>query len=430
MDKVKLAKNLMNFIDESPCNYFACISARKILEEKGYTELFESETWKLKKGGKYFLTINDSALVAFKIGNKKISETGYKIDASHTDSPGFLIKPNPEMNKKDYIVLNTEVYGGPIMSTWFDRPLSFSGRIFVEGKTAFEPKKYFIKYDKDLFIIPSLCIHQNRSVNDGMAINAQKDTLPLITILDNKQKEFSFKKLLADHLKVEEDKILSYDLNLYSREKGSFVGLNQEFISIGRLDNLAAFHAGIMALVDSKDKNNTCIVVGYDNEEVGSSSVQGADSPALKNILERISNAMGLSFEEHQQAIVNSFVISNDAAHSIHPNYLEKSDPTNEPKLNHGPIVKMAANKSYITDGYSHAVIEKIAKEAGVPIQTFVNRSDLKGGTTIGPIQQAHLRILGIDIGSPLLSMHSVRELGGVDDHLHLYKLVSKFFEI
>ena len=185
-----------------------------------------------------------------------------------------------------------------------------------------------------------------------------------------------------------------------------------------------------MSLVDNKDKKNTCIVVGYDNEEIGSNSIQGADSPTLKNILERISNAMKLSFEEHQQALANSFVISNDAAHSIHPNYLEKADPTNEPKINCGPVIKMAANKSYITDGYSKSVIEKIAKDSKIPIQTFVNRSDVRGGSTIGPIQQSQIRILGIDIGSPLLSMHSVRELGGVDDHYNLYKLISEFFKI
>ena len=228
---------------------------------------------------------------------------------------------------------------------------------------------------------------------------------------------------------MKEDKILSYDLSLHSREKGCFVGANQEFVSIGRLDNLAAFHAGLMSLVDNKDKKNTCIVMGYDNEEIGSNSIQGADSPTLKNILERISNAMGLNLEEHQQAVVNSFVISNDAAHSIHPNYLEKSDPTNEPKMNGGPVVKMAANKSYITDGYSRAVLEKLAREVKVPLQTFVNRSDVKGGSTIGPILQSQLRILGIDIGSPLLSMHSVRELGGVDDHFYLYKLIGEFFK-
>ena len=262
-----------------------------------------------------------------------------------------------------------------------------------------------------------------------MAINAQKDTLPLVTITDEKEK-FSLKKLLAKQLKVKEDKILSYDLNLYSREKGCLLGANEEFISVGRLDNLAALHAGLMSLVDNKDKKNTCVVVGYDNEEIGSNSIQGADSPTLKNILERISNAMKLSFEEYQQALANSFVISNDAAHSIHPNYLEKSDPTNEPKINGGPVIKMAANKSYITDGYSKSVIEKIAKDSKIPIQTFVNRSDVRGGSTIGPIQQSQIRILGIDIGSPLLSMHSVRELGGVDDHYNLYRLISEFFKI
>jgi len=402
MNKQKLAKDLIKFIDESPSNYFACINAKEILNKNGFTELSEAEEWKLKKGEKYYVTINDSGIIAFTIGTDKIYKSGYRIAASHTDSPGFLIKPNPEMNKKDYDILNTEVYGGPILSTWFDRPLSFSGRVFVEGDSAFKPKKY--------------------------AINAQKDTLPLVSISKDKNK-FSLTALLAKELKVKESEILSYDLSLHSREKGCILGANDEFVSVGRLDNLAAFHASLNSLIDNKDKKNTCIVVGYDNEEIGSHTIQGADSPTLANILGRISNAMDLTLEEHEQALAKSFVISNDAAHSIHPNYLEKADPTNEPKINCGPVIKMAANKSYITDGYSRAVIEKIAKDAKIPLQIFVNRSDVRGGSTIGPIQQSQIRIQGIDIGSPLLSMHSVRELGGVEDHYNLYKLISELFK-
>ena len=429
MEVKSFAREVIEFIDESPSTYHVVKNCSDILDENGFERIMPREKWEIKKGGKYFLKKSSSTIIAFTVGEDFDVKNGFKIFGAHTDSPCFRIKPNPEIVTENVVRLNTEVYGGPILSTWFDRPLSFSGRVFVESDNAFKPKKYFINYDKDLFIIPSLCIHQNRGVNDGMAINAQKDTLPLVTITDEKEK-FSLKKLLAKQLKVKEDKILSYDLNLYSREKGCLLGANEEFISVGRLDNLAALHAGLMSLVDNKDKKNTCVVVGYDNEEIGSNSIQGADSPTLKNILERISNAMKLSFEEHQQALANSFVISNDAAHSIHPNYLEKSDPTNEPKINAGPVIKMAANKSYITDGYSKSVIEKIAKDSKIPIQTFVNRSDVRGGSTIGPIQQSQIRILGIDIGSPLLSMHSVRELGGVDDHYNLYRLISEFFKI
>lgn len=426
MEKLELAKHLIKYIDESPSNYFSCINSRNILLENGFTELFEEDTWKLKKGGKYFVVVNDSSFFAFTIGSSKITENGFKVAGSHTDSPSFLIKPNPEINKKDFVILNTEVYGGPIFSTWFDRPLSFSGRVFIESKDPFKPIKKFINYDKDLLIIPSLCIHQNRTVNDSASYNAQKDTLPFITI--DKNKSFSLNKLIADYLKVKEDKILSYDLTLYSREKGTLLGAEEEFISIGRLDNLAAVHAGLMSLIDNKDKKNTCIVAAFDNEEVGSNSMQGADSPILNLLLQRISFAMGLNEEDYQKALSKSFLISTDAAHSIHPNHLEKADPTNEPKLNGGPVIKMAANKAYITDGYSRAVIEKIAKDAKIPVQTFVNRSDLKGGSTIGPITQSQVKIAGIDMGSPLLSMHSVRELGGVDDHYNMYKLIGEFF--
>lgn len=427
MNKVSLAKDLIKFLDNSPSNYFACLNMKEILLEKGFVELFEEDKWKLKKGGKYFTIVNDSGFFAFTVGKKKISEVGFKIAGSHTDSPSFLIKPNPEIKRKDFVILNTEVYGGPIFSTWFDRPLSFSGRVLVETNDPFKPAKKFINYDKDLLIIPSLCIHQNRTVNDGYSFNAQKDTLPFITI-DNKE-DFSFKKLLADYLKVQEEKILSYDLTLYSREKGCFLGINDEFISSGRLDNLSSVHAGLMSLIDNSEKDNTCIVAAFDNEEIGSNSLQGADSPILKTILQRIAYSLEMDEEDFQRALAKSFLISTDAAHSIHPNYLEKSDPTNEPKLNRGPVIKIAANKAYITDGYSRAVIEKLAKNAKIPIQTFVNRSDLKGGSTIGPITQSQLRVAGIDMGIPLLSMHSVRELGGVEDHFNLYKLILEFFK-
>ncbi|MBS9775704.1 MAG: M18 family aminopeptidase [Fusobacterium sp.] len=426
MEKRNFAKSLIDYIDESPSNYFATLNAKKIMLERGYTELFEDEKWELKKGGKYFVVVNDSSFFAFKIGTENISKAGFKVAGSHTDSPSFLIKPNPEINKKGFVILNTEVYGGPIFSTWFDRPLSFSGRVLIESDNPFKPITKFINYDKDLLIIPSLCIHQNRAVNDGHNFNAQKDTLPFITV---NNEEFSLNKLIADYLKVDENKILSSDLTLYAREKGCFLGANDELISVGRLDNLAALHAGLFALLDTEDEKNTCVVAAFDNEEIGSNSIQGADSPTLANLLKRISFALNMNEDEFQQAMMNSFLISSDAAHSIHPNYLEKSDPTNEPKINHGPVIKMAANKAYITDGYSRAVIEKIARDANIPIQTFVNRSDLKGGSTIGPITQAQLKIRGIDIGSPLLSMHSVRELGGVDDHYNIYRLISEVFK-
>lgn len=428
MNKDSLIKNLMNYIDKSPSNYFACINAREKLLENGYEELFLEKKWILKKGGKYFVLVNDSSFIAFKIGKEDLKKSGFKIVGSHTDSPSFLIKPNPEMNKNGFIVLNTEVYGGPIYATWFDRPLSISGRVFLETKNAFKPEKKFINYDEDLLIIPSLCIHQNRSVNDGMSLNAQKDTLPFIS-MENKNGKFSFNKIISEYLNVPEKSILSYDLTLYSREKATLLGPNKEFISSGRLDNLASVHASLNALIDNKDDKNTCMVAAFDNEEIGSNTIQGADSPTFRKILERIAFVFNQNEDEYQRILSNSFVISNDCAHSIHPNYLEKTDPTNMPKLNGGPVIKMAANRAYITDGFSRAVIEKIAKDNKIPVQTFVNRSDLKGGTTIGPILQSHVSIQGLDIGTPLLAMHSVRELGGVEDHYNLYKLIKNFFE-
>jgi len=317
------------------------------------------------------------------------------------------------------------------LSTWFDRPLSMAGRVSVKTQNPLKPKEVLIDMEKPIMIIPNLAIHMNRKVNEGVKINPQIDTLPLLSTINDKfEKENFIMELIAENIGIKTEDILDFELYLYSVEKGALIGLNEEFISIGRLDDLAMVHAGLYGLVDSKIGNATNILVCFDNEEVGSTTKQGAASPMLRSILERIAIAMGKDKEGYYRGLSNSFLISSDMAHSIHPNYMGKQDLTNRPVINGGPVIKIAASQSYTSDSSSSAVYEGICKSINVPVQKFVNRSDERGGSTIGPISSTQLDVPSVDIGNPILGMHSVRELGGVFDHYYAYKSFREFYSI
>ncbi len=428
---MKYAKDLINFIDESPSQFHATSEAEKRLLEAGFEKLNKTEKWKLEKGGKYFISNNSSSFIAFEIGSGDITQEGFRLIGSHTDSPTFRVKPKPEMLVENgYIKLNTEMYGGALISTWFDRELSLAGRVSVKTDNPLKPEEKLVNIDKDLLTIPSLCIHMNREANDKMGFNKQKDTLPLITTINKEmEKDNLLVNLIADELSIDAKDILDFELYLYNREKGKIIGLHDEFISVGRMDNLAMVHASLKALIESKASKATKVIVANDNEEVGSMTKQGANSPMLKNLLERIIFSLGLDKEDYHRAISNSFIISADMAHAVHPNYSEKSDPTNRPVLNKGVVIKIAANCAYTSDAMSIGVYKAVCDKAGVPYQTYVNRSDMRGGSTIGPITSQQLDISSIDIGNPLLAMHSVRELGGVEDHRHMINSLTCFFE-
>ena len=330
-----------------------------------------------------------------------------------------------------YLKLNTEVYGGPILSSWFDRPLSLAGKVSLEGDHPLDPDEFLIDFEKPLMIIPNLAIHMNREVNSGFEYNAQKHTLPLVAMVNEEfEKENFLLNLIADELEVEIDRILDFELYLYATEKGQLIGLNEEFISVGKLDNLGMVHAGINGLIDSQGTDATNVLIAFDNEEVGSTTKQGAASPMVKNILKRISLSLGKDEEEFLRALERSFIISADQAHAIHPNFTEKADPTNQPIINAGPVIKMAANQAYTTDSTSGAIYEYICRLAKVPVQRFTNRSDARGGSTIGPISSTQLNISSVDIGNALLGMHSVRELGGVKDQYYVYQSFIEFFDL
>lgn len=428
----KFAINLINFIDRSPSQFHATKNVEEILIKEGFKKLNFQDKWELEKEGKYYTIKNNSAIIGFVIGKGEIEENGFKLIGAHTDSPGFRIKPNPEMTVEGkYLKLNTEVYGGPILNTWFDRPLSMAGRVSVKTENPLKPKELLVDMEKPIMIIPNLAIHMNKGVNDGLKINPQTETLPLLaTINDKFEKDNFLLKLIAENLDINIEDILDFELYLYEVEKGSLVGLNEEFISIGKLDDLAMVHAGLYGLIDSSVGNATNVLVCFDNEEVGSSTKQGAASPMLRTILERIGVAMGKDREDYYRALSNSFLISADQAHGLHPNYTDKQDPTSRPVVNGGPAIKIAANQSYTTDSSSSAVFQGICKSINVPVQKFANRSDARGGSTIGPISSTQLDIQSVDIGNPILAMHSVRELGGVLDHHYTYESFKEFYRI
>ena len=381
---------------------------------------------------KYYTTKNSSALVAFKVNSDEIEKEGFRIIGSHTDSPGFRIKPNAEMESCGaYLKLNTEGYGGMILSTWLDRPLAMAGRVFLRGENLFKPVEKIVNINKPVCIIPNLAIHMNRSINDGYKYNKQTDMLPLVGLINKQlEKDNYMVKLLASELNVEIEEIIDFDIFLYEYEKGCFTGANEEFISTGRLDNLSMYYSSVEALLDSDSKSGISIAVGFDNEEVGSSTKQGADSNMLLNILERICISLGKDRQQFFEAIENSFIISSDLAHAVHPNVNSMADPTNRPVMGKGPVIKVHAGQAYTSDGYSISVYKEICRECGVEYQEFVNKSDQRGGSTIGPISSTHIDIPSVDIGAPILSMHSIRELGCSEDFYNTYKTFVKFYEI
>ena len=422
--------SLLKFMDSSVCNFLAVDTIKKVLVENGFVEKRLEDAFNCQAGEKFFVTKNDSAIFAVTVGNKPVSETGFKIISAHSDSPCFRIKPNPEMVSGDGLVrLNTEVYGGPILYTWFDRPLSLAGRVILKGESALRPVTRLLKIDNPILVIPHLAIHFNRSVNEGNPLSKQKDMLPILTrISDSLEANNLLIRYVAQSLDVAVSDILDFDLFVYDTEKACVVGMNDEFVLSGRLDDLSMAHAAITAITEATDTESTCVSAIFDNEETGSGTKQGAHSPVLTNILRRIATCQGVDFEGFCQAVSKSFLISADNAHAYHPNYGEKYDPTNHPAIGGGPVIKINANCKYMTDAHSAAIFKSLCIEAGSPYQYFVNHSDVAGGSTLGNIFTGQLDIEGVDVGSPLLAMHSVRETASTQDHVNMIKVFKQFF--
>ena len=428
-----LAQELIDFIYNSPSPYQVVGNMKQELLAKGFQEIPLTESWKLEKGKKYFTTKNDSAIFAFSLGTKDLPDTGIKMICAHSDSPGFKIKPQPEMLVEGkFLKLNTEVYGGPILMTWLDRPLSIAGRVSLKSDNPLFPQSAFVDFKRPLLIIPNLAIHLNREINDkGIALNKQKDMLPLMGVVNETfEKDNFLLSLLARELNVSQHDIIDFDLTLYEFEKGCIMGMNEELISSPKLDDLAMAYGGLKALFNADNSETTQMLCVFDNEEVGSVTKQGAGSPVLSNILQRIHSVLGINADDFYRTLYKSFMVSADMAHSIHPNLVEKHDPVLHPVLNGGPVIKIHANQKYTTDGDSGAVFENICKLAGVPCQKFVNRSDMAGGSTLGNVSTGQIDIRTVDIGNPMLAMHSVRELGGVMDQTYVVKAFTSFFNL
>lgn len=418
----KTAKKLLKFIQKSPTAFQAVEEMKKRLEKEGYKELKEEEHWEITPAGNYYVTRNNSALIAFSIPKKPVWK--FHIMASHSDSPALKIKENPEIEvEKAYIKLNVERYGGMLLAPWFDRPLSVAGRLIVRKDGEIQEK--LVTVDKDLLIIPNLAIHMNREVNDGYKYNVQKDMLPLYSSYEGKG---SFMKQVAAEAGVEEKDILGHDLFLYDRTAGTIWGADEEFVSAPRLDDIQCAFASFEGFLRGEHKKSIAVHCVLDNEEVGSSTKQGAASTFLKDTLKRINMGLGRTEEEYLMALADSFMVSADNAHALHPNHTDKTDPVNRPVINGGIVIKYNANQKYCTDGVSAAIFKDICDKAGVPYQTFVNRSDMAGGSTLGNISNTQVPMKTVDIGLAQLAMHSVYETAGVKDTENLAKAAAELF--
>ena len=416
------ARELIDFIEKSPTSFHAVAAMEEMLEGEGFTKLEEKERWQLVPGGKYYTTRNGSALIAFTVPRKEL--TGFRIIASHSDSPSFKIKENPEMLvENQYVKLNTEGYGGMICAPWLDRPLSVAGRIAVKDQGKIVTR--LVNIDRDLVMIPNLAIHMNREANNGYKYNPQKDLLPLFGEASAKGK---FQKILAEAAGVKEEEILGHDLFLYNRQKGTIWGAEEEFVSIGRLDDLQCAFASLKGFLGGKKTSHLAVYCILDSEEVGSTTKQGAASTFLYDTLTRIHSSLGYTREDYLIHLADSFMLSADNAHAVHPNHPDKADPSNRPYLNGGIVLKFNANQKYCTDGISAAMFRDLCNTAGVPVQTFANRSDMAGGSTLGNISNTQVALNTVDIGLPQLAMHSPYETAGVEDTGYLIRAAQAFY--
>lgn len=433
-----MIKRLLSFLDASPVNFLVVKNIADTLAANGFRRINPAlPLGEVKSGDRFFVTKNDSSIYAFRIGNKPIADAGFHMICAHCDSPTFRIKPHAEMLTEGGIVkLNTEVYGGPIMSTWFDRPLTLAGRVIVRGEDVMQPETLLLHIKRPLLQISNLAIHFNRQVNDGVALSKQKDVLPLLGQITSQLETGNLlmnvileelNSTIADCQFCAKD-VLDFDLYLADATPACTFGVHNEFISSGRLDDLSMCYAGLEALIASDTTDTTQVLALFDNEETGSQTKQGAGSPFLAYILKRIAMSQSHTEEAYYQAVERAFMISADNAHAWHPNYPEKYDPTNHPMLGGGPVIKFNAAQKYASDAVSAAVFAGLCEKAGVPCQRFVNHSDVAGGSTLGNILASSIPLRGIDMGNAILAMHSCRETGSVVDHEYCVKVFTEFF--
>lgn len=417
-----ISRDLIHFIAKSPSPFHAVRGIKAALLYAGFTEIREEDTWQIEKGGKYVVTRNGSALMAFTVPQE--GAEAFHITASHCDSPTFKIKENPEIADGPYVKLNVEGYGGMIMSTWLDRPLSVAGRLLVTENGHLAEK--LVAIDGTMLVIPSVAIHMDRSVNQHKEWKVQKDMLPLYGMTGAKT---PFMDVIAAAAKVKAEDILAHDLTLYSRVPAAIWGEEREFISSPKLDDLQCAFACFRGFTQGEKEKYISVYALFDNEEVGSATSQGAGSTFLANTLERLARSLGYSYDETMAMIARSFMISADNAHSVHPNHPEYADPVNRPVINGGIVIKYSAAQKYATNAFSAAYFKKLCNDHDIPTQTFTNHSDNPGGSTLGNISNTVIAMPTVDIGLPQLAMHSSYETAGVKDTAYLVDAVTKFYE-
>lgn len=416
------AQKLLDYIYNSPTAYHATANGVDKLKEAGFTQLFEGDAWDMRAGGKYFVAKNGSAFAAWVVG-LDMANPAFRVIAAHTDSPAFVIKPNPQMITGKHVKLNTSPYGGMILHTWFDRPLALAGRVLLKSENFLSPEERLVNINRPLMVIPSLAIHLNREVNKGFEINPQNHTLPFVAMINEElEKDDYLLNLLTEELKCKPENILDFDLTLYEYARNGFVG-GGKFISSPRLDDLWMVHAGLETILQADAGAFTKLLFCPDNEEIGSMTAWGAHSRFIQSILERI-----VGQDKFDRAMANSFIISADLGHAQNPNYADKDDPTSPSIMGEGVILKYSPMQKYATNGYTGAVFRGLCETAGVPCQAYITRSDITGGGTIGAMMSAKLGCAVVDMGLAVMGMHSIRELGAVIDNEHILKLFKTFF--
>ena len=415
-------KGLISFLDKSPTAFHAVSSIKKKLVASGYFELVESEKWELTEGGKYFVTRNDSSIIAFRV--PRFNFTGFMISAAHSDSPAFKVKENPEIVENGYVKLNVEGYGGMLMAPWLDRPLSVAGRIIVKNGNKLEVR--LVNVDRDLLLIPNVAIHMNRDANKGQTWNAQVDMLPVLGSAD--EAKGSFMRIIAESASVSDSDIISHDLFVYARDKGKVWGGSDEYISSPHLDDLQCVYGCLEGFLGANNSSSVPVLAVFDNEETGPLTKQGADSTFLEDVLKRISLSCSKDEEGYYRAVSSSFMVSADNAHALHPNHPEKADPVNRPAINKGIVIKFNAAQHYTTDAVSCAVYRDLCESNDIPVQVFTNRSDSRGGSTLGNVSNAHVSLNTVDIGLAQLAMHSCYETAGAKDTKHLIDAMTIFY--
>lgn len=427
----RTAEELLQFIEKSPTAFHAVDTMKQMLDEKQYVQLFEGRSWKLDPGGKYYVIRGGSSLIAFRIPSAEVGKAvpggfrGFQIVASHSDSPTFKVKEHPEMEAEGaYVKINVEKYGGMLIAPWFDRPLSVAGRLIMRENGAIVSK--LVNVEKDLLLIPSLAVHMDRQANDGHKYNVQKELLPLYGMAGTKER---FLQTVAESAGVLPEQILGQDLFLYNRVKGTIWGAEEQFLSSARLDDLQCAFASLKGFLAAEEGESIPVHCVFDNEEVGSSTKQGAASTFLSDTLVRINEALGRTPGEYRQAVASGFMVSADNAHAVHPNFPEKACPTNRPVLNGGIVLKYSANQKYTTDGVSAALWKQLCENANVPCQVFFNRSDMLGGSTLGNISGNQVAVCCVDVGLPQLAMHSPYETAGVKDTAAFVRAAKEVFE-